>query len=330
MRNIQEAFRRVNREEFVRKEDGSLIPQITSDTGIRNSLELLDAQMGQRVLEIGTGSGYSTALLAHLVGPTGLIVSVDIEPTLTERAKQMFAERDLRHVRFVTQDGRNGWEASAPYDRIVAWTTPDQLPEVWPRQMKEGGWIVSPFRVLPLAHSGVVVRLRKMNGKLKGDDVIKGSYIAMTEKTPEKFFGPWIHAEWVGTGEDPWWASSSWMRKNEDPKWVHRFLNANPTPSPIPDTGDDLRPFLLAMAPDSLTTAVHPEYGSFIGTSSPEGFALASLTERQWLISDEKQAKTLMEWWENWKRKGKPSYHRLKADLVGNQVHVKLKKEDES
>jgi protein-L-isoaspartate(D-aspartate) O-methyltransferase len=121
MTTIAEAFERVNREKFVRKEDGSLIPQISSDDAIRASLELLDVQNGQRVLEIGTGSGYSTALIASLAGSNGRVVSVDVEPELTARARQMFKKQNIHHVQFETQDGRKGWEADAPYDRIVAW-----------------------------------------------------------------------------------------------------------------------------------------------------------------------------------------------------------------
>jgi protein-L-isoaspartate(D-aspartate) O-methyltransferase len=78
--NVTEAFQLVDRNEFVYREDGSLIPQITADHGIQAGLELLDVQEGHRVLEIGTGSGYSTALLAHLVGQNGSVVSLDIEP----------------------------------------------------------------------------------------------------------------------------------------------------------------------------------------------------------------------------------------------------------
>lgn len=328
MTTIAEAFERVNREKFVRKEDGSLIPQITSDAGIRASLELLDVQKGQRVLEIGTGSGYSTALLASLVGPNGKVVSVDIEPELTTRARQMFEEQNMHHVQFETQDGRKGWEADAPYDRIVAWTTPDQLPEAWKHQLKEGGWIVSPFQVLPIADTNVVVRLIKMNGELKGGDVIPGSYIAMTEKTPEKFFGPWIHAHWVGEGENPWWVSSSWMKKSFDSNWVNRFLHLNPTTPPFPEVGDDLRAYLLAVAPDGLTAAGRSD-GSFIGYSSPEGFALISLRDPQWLATDERHTNVLISWWESWKRQKRPSYSRIKAHVVGNRVRVELKNEEE-
>ncbi|WP_255518248.1 protein-L-isoaspartate O-methyltransferase [Thermoactinomyces sp. CICC 10521] len=328
MTTIAEAFERVNREKFVRKEDGSLIPQISSDDAIRASLELLDVQNGQRVLEIGTGSGYSTALLASLAGSNGRVVSVDVEPELTARARQMFKKQNIHHVQFETQDGRKGWEADAPYDRIVAWTTPDQLPEAWKHQLKEGGWIVSPFQVLPIADTNVVVRLIKVNGELKADDVIPGSFIAMTEKTPEKFFGASIHAHWAGEGENPWWVSSSWMKKSFDSNWVNRFLHLNPATPPFPEVGDDLRAYLLAISPDGVTTANHPEHGSFIGYSSQAGFALISLSHHRLLATDQRHTNVLISWRESWQRQKRPSYSRIQAHVIGNQVRVELKNSD--
>ncbi|MBI0390779.1 methyltransferase domain-containing protein [Thermoactinomyces sp. CICC 24226] len=328
MPTIPEVFQRVNREKFIRKEDGSLIPQISSDGAIRGSLELLDVQKGQRVLEIGTGSAYSTALIALLSGPDGKVVSLDIEPKLTRRACRMFEDQNLHQVQFETRDGRNGWAAGSPYDRIVAWTTPDLLPEAWKHQLKEGGWVVTPFKALPIADTNVVVRLIKRNGKLKGENVIPGSYIAMTERTPEEFFGPWIHAHWSGEGENPWWVSSSWMERPVDSDWVCQFLYLNPTTPPFPEVGDELRAFLLAVNPDGLTTAERSD-GSYIGYSSPEGFALLSLRDSQWITTDERHAHVLIRWRESWNRQKRPSYSRIKAWVVGKRVRVELKKEPE-
>jgi protein-L-isoaspartate(D-aspartate) O-methyltransferase len=267
-------------------------------------------------------------LIALLAGPDGKVVSLDIEPKLTRRARRMFEDQNLHQVQFETRDGRKGWEAGSPYDRIVAWTTPDLLPEAWKHQLKEGGWVVTPFKVLPIADTNVVVRLIKRNGKLKGENVIPGSYIAMTERTPEEFFGPWIHAHWSGEGENPWWVSSSWMERPVDSDWVCQFLYLNPTTPPFPEVGDELRAFLLAVNPDGLTTAERSD-GSYIGYSSPEGFALLSLRDSQWITTDERHAHVLIRWRESWNRQKRPSYSRIKAWVVGKRVRVELKKEPE-
>jgi protein-L-isoaspartate O-methyltransferase len=84
-------------------------------------LRLLDVQAGHRVLEVGTGSGYSTALLAHLVGPCGRVSSVDIDPDLVARAGRLLGMDGHSNVTVVHADGRLGHRPGAPYDRVVAW-----------------------------------------------------------------------------------------------------------------------------------------------------------------------------------------------------------------
>lgn len=79
---------------------------------------MLQVQTGHNILEIGTGSGFSTALLATLVGYTGTVVSIDIDLQLTERAKKKLVAYD--HIICVTGDGRNGFDPYRPYDRIIA------------------------------------------------------------------------------------------------------------------------------------------------------------------------------------------------------------------
>jgi protein-L-isoaspartate O-methyltransferase len=74
-------------------ENGKQITQSTATSAIALSLELLDVQPGMRILEIGTGSGYSTALLAYLVGCNGSVVSIDIDPEITKRAKALFQDQ---------------------------------------------------------------------------------------------------------------------------------------------------------------------------------------------------------------------------------------------
>lgn len=84
-------------------------------------LRALDVETGLRVLEIGTGSGYSTALLAELVGSNGLVVTIDIDPPVTERAASLLSRRVTR-----TCTPRPGMvdvagDPAPPYDRVVAW-----------------------------------------------------------------------------------------------------------------------------------------------------------------------------------------------------------------
>lgn len=83
---LKEAIERIDKEYYM-KENGELLTQTTSPEAIYKGLEMLSVHEGCKVLELGTGFGYSTSLLANLVGESGTVVSIDIDPVLIERAK---------------------------------------------------------------------------------------------------------------------------------------------------------------------------------------------------------------------------------------------------
>jgi protein-L-isoaspartate O-methyltransferase len=85
--------------------------------------------------EVGTGSGYSTALLACLVGFDGRVVSIDVDSGLVERAARLQRADAFRQVLVQHGDGRLGWESAALYDRVVAWATAEELPAAWAEQL---------------------------------------------------------------------------------------------------------------------------------------------------------------------------------------------------
>lgn len=107
---------------------------------VRSMLELLDARPGERVLDVGAGSGWTTALLAHLVGPDGEVVGVERVPELVDLAR----ERGLP-VREATP-GVLGWPAGAPYDRILVSADASELPGQLVEQLAPGGVMVVPVR----------------------------------------------------------------------------------------------------------------------------------------------------------------------------------------
>ncbi|MGX1728740.1 methyltransferase domain-containing protein [Streptomyces diastaticus] len=106
-------------------------------------LRALDVRAGQRVLEIGTGTGWNAALLAHRAG-AGNVVTVEVDGAVAERA-----ERALRAfgapVRVVHGDGFQGFPEGAPYDRVIATCGLRSLPFAWVRQSRPGGVIVAPW-----------------------------------------------------------------------------------------------------------------------------------------------------------------------------------------
>jgi protein-L-isoaspartate(D-aspartate) O-methyltransferase len=106
-------------------------------------LEALAAEDGDRVLEIGTGSGYNAALLSHRLGDDN-VVSVDIDPELVADAESRLSVVGLQPTLGVG-DGLAGWPPMAPYDRLIATCEPSVVPEAWLAQMLPGGRIVTPI-----------------------------------------------------------------------------------------------------------------------------------------------------------------------------------------
>jgi len=113
-------------------------------------LELLRPQPGDKILDVGSGSGYSSALLAEIVGGKGKIIAIDIIPELVEFArnnisKYNFVKKGI--VKFVCGDGSKGLEEKSPFDKILCSATlGGKLPNAWKSQLKIGGRIVTPIK----------------------------------------------------------------------------------------------------------------------------------------------------------------------------------------
>ena len=136
---IDSAMSVVSYDTYVRQPNDTLLPQSSSPVIIAAMLRLLNVRLGMQILEVGTGSGYSTALLASLVGKSSSIISIDVDTNLVSRAAQLLASDGLDWVQVVAGDGREGYSARALFDRIIAWATADALPETWVKQLHPEG-----------------------------------------------------------------------------------------------------------------------------------------------------------------------------------------------
>ncbi|REE96487.1 methyltransferase domain-containing protein [Thermomonospora umbrina] len=116
----------------------------------------LDVRPGHRVLDAGTGTGWTTALLAARTGSAN-VVGVEYDPDVAEAARDRLRAAGLEPL-VVTGDGGAGWEAGAPYDRIQGTYAVRRIPEAWVRQTRPGGVIVAPWRTR-LGDQGAVARL---------------------------------------------------------------------------------------------------------------------------------------------------------------------------
>jgi protein-L-isoaspartate(D-aspartate) O-methyltransferase len=108
-------------------------------------LEQLDVRPGQRVLEIGAGTGYNAACLACLTGDAGLITTVDIDDDLATSAREHLAACGFGQVSVVCGDGGLGWPPDAPYDRIIATVGAWDIAPAWTGQLAPGGRLVLPL-----------------------------------------------------------------------------------------------------------------------------------------------------------------------------------------
>lgn len=111
---------------------------------VMRMLRHLDPRPDDRVLEIGTGSGYNAALLADRVGPAN-VTTVEIDAGLAERARESLAEAGFEGTVVAVGDGAAGWEPRAPYDRVVSTASVRQVPYAWVAQTRPGGVIVTPW-----------------------------------------------------------------------------------------------------------------------------------------------------------------------------------------
>jgi len=99
------------------------------------------------VLEIGAGTGYNAALISHIIGPSGAVVSVDIDPDLVETARGHLAGAGYPDVTVVAADGADGYPPGAPYDRVIATVGVSDLAPAWLYQAGPGARIVVPLDV---------------------------------------------------------------------------------------------------------------------------------------------------------------------------------------
>jgi protein-L-isoaspartate(D-aspartate) O-methyltransferase len=145
-------------------------------------LEALALSSEQRVLEIGSGTGYNAALLAALVGESGQVISLDIDEALVVRAKHHLERAEASQVVVLTSNGTEGAIAYAPYDRLLATCSFRSLPRAWCEQLKLGGRLVGNWHT-PLA--SLFVCLEKTGpGELKGSLLgLRASYMEMRPVT---------------------------------------------------------------------------------------------------------------------------------------------------
>jgi len=134
-------------------DDGQLAPDGTGrrisssasmPTVVAQMLAHCAAQPGQRVLEIGTGTGYNAALLAHRLG-AGNVVTIEIDSDLAQTARSALKAAGYDAVTVVSGDGAQGYPPAAPFDRVLSTAAVQQVPYSWVDQTRPGGLLITPW-----------------------------------------------------------------------------------------------------------------------------------------------------------------------------------------
>ena len=152
---VLDAFARIERHRYVPAELHQLAYEdyplaigsaqtISQPYVVAYMLAALALQGTERVLEIGTGSGYQTALLAELVAE---VYSIEFFPELAERANRRLEENSNQHVTIRVGDGRAGWASAAPFDAVVCSAAPAAIPTPLLEQLAPGGRLIVPLGV---------------------------------------------------------------------------------------------------------------------------------------------------------------------------------------
>jgi protein-L-isoaspartate(D-aspartate) O-methyltransferase len=135
----------------------------------------LDVQPGDKVLEIGTGSGYQAAVLAQM----GVdVYTIEIVPELASQAETRLADLGYANVQVLNADGYYGWEENAPFDAIIVTAAPDHMPQPLVNQLAEGGRMVIPIGPVGLVQT--LWRFEKIEGELQAENLGSVRFVPFT------------------------------------------------------------------------------------------------------------------------------------------------------
>lgn len=182
---VLSAIEKVPREVFVQAEDqlrawddnalpidcGQTISQPYIVAFMTCALEIGERE---RVLEIGTGSGYQAAVLSHLCRR---VYTMERHPALMRQAEKRLHDLGYDNVTTLLADGTNGWPEQAPFDKIIVTAAAGSIPPVLIDQLREGGILVAPIG--ESRDSQMLVRVRKQGGRVEQEDLLPVRFVPL-------------------------------------------------------------------------------------------------------------------------------------------------------
>lgn len=137
--------------------------------------ESLDLSGNEKVLEIGTGSGYQVAILAEI---SREVYTVEIVTSLYQKNKKLL--KKYKNIKVSNHDGYLGWEKYSPYDRIIVTAAPDHIPQQFIEQLKDGGIMVIP--VGPSSWNQILYKVIKKGSEIKKIHICDVAFVPLTRK----------------------------------------------------------------------------------------------------------------------------------------------------
>ena len=189
-KKIEEALRKFKREFFVPENLKNLAYRdfpiaigfnqtISQPSTVVAMTEALDAKEGQKILEIGSGSGWQAAILSYLVGEKGFVYTIEIIKELAEFSKKNLEKLKIKNVEVIEGDGSEGLKKKAPFDRIIVTAACPDIPKPLLEQLKDGGIMVIPVGNLYLQEMYVV---KKLKGKIEKNSIGSFMFVPLVGK----------------------------------------------------------------------------------------------------------------------------------------------------
>lgn len=125
-------------------------------------MELLEPRQGQKILDVGFGSGWTTAILADIVGKEGRVFGLEIVPELYEFGKTNLSKFNYRNIELRNQSGWEGLPEAAPFDRILVSAAAAEVPETLKEQLKAGGRLVIPVGGSAVDYGQSIILIKKL------------------------------------------------------------------------------------------------------------------------------------------------------------------------
>ncbi|GAA2542544.1 hypothetical protein GCM10010435_07880 [Winogradskya consettensis] len=324
--SVTEVMRGLPRDVYIRHERHGDTVHYSLPEAVARELTALQVRPGDRVLEVGTGSGWTGALLAGLAGPDGRVISVDISEELAGRAERIHRDRGVENVSCHVGDGLAGFSEAGLLDRVVVWCTPPRVPDALVGQVVDGGRMVVCLPIAELPFLTVVATITLAGGQPAVQAITSGGYVQSRTTPSDEVVVPhrWVDA--MTDGPRPSWVSIAWRdRDTSDGIGARTVLDRllHPGHTVTYGRGDvdwnSWNAFSATLNDPALSTADLRGRMRAIGHSTPDSAAMLQVDGT--IVADAEGSPSLTilrTWLELWERAGRPAADRLTPALVRN------------